>query len=541
VCPVDAIAVDGPVVRIDDALCVRSGQCVGACPHDAIDALGDLDRARELAATGTAVMILSGEAAVHFFPHTPEQVVNACYRAGFMAVHHGVFGDELVAAEYARVLEEPGWGTLIRSTCPVLVERIRRDYPELVPYLAPIVTPLEAEASYLRAVYGEATPLVYAGVCFAGADACVDAVLTFEDLDTLFERTGIRVADEPQTYRRIPGERRRHMSAAGGMPLPLLQREGQASQRFRKFRGLKHLESIRHAVAVDRIDLGFVDILPCEGCLDHPLLGEQEELFWRRRVVEESEPPRSPLPVVDEAVVVRVDTAFSFVQDGHAPPEDAVEAVLRQIGTAPNGAPWNCGACGYGTCRQFARAYLQERATFRQCPPYQERRAEEALQQAAVDELTGLATYRVLKDRLAHEVARSRRSGEPFAVLFLDMDSFKRINDTFGHQSGSGVLAAVGREMLQALRSTDVAARYGGDEFVIVLIRTERSGALRVAEVVRQRIESVGAALGYAPGVVTASIGVAAFEPSTISAVDVLEQADRALYLAKARGGNCVA
>lgn len=539
-CPADAIQVDGEAVSIVDESCIRAGACAAACPHDAIDVLGDVETALALARSGDAVLILSVEAGVHFFPQAPEQVVNACYRAGFRWVHHGVLGDELVAGEYQRLLDDPGWGTMIRSTCPVIVEKIRHDYPELVPHLAPVTTPLDAEAAYLRGLYGAGTRIVYAGVCLAEADRSVDASITFEELEALLEGEGIDIAAEPAHYRRIPGERRRHLSTAGGLPLPVLQEEPQTSRRFRKFRGLQQLNAIRRAVAVDRIDLGFVDILPCEGCLDHPLLGPKEELFWRRRVVEESEPPRSQSPVVDPAVAVRVDAAFEVVRNGHEPPADQVDAVVRQIGTAPNGTAWDCGACGFATCRQFAAAFLKERATFRQCPPYQERRASEAQREAAVDELTGLATYRVLKDRLAHEVARSNRSGESFAVLFIDMDSFKRINDRFGHQAGSAVLAQVGKMIQGAVRSTDVASRYGGDEFVVVLIRTDLPGAERVGELVRERMEGVGIALGYEPGTVTASVGVASYDP-TVMVGDVLEQADRALYRAKAQGGNCVA
>src|SRR6185503_16178627 len=132
---------------------------------DAIDAKGDLALALDLAASGDAALILSVEAGVHFHPLLPEQVVNASYRAGFRTVHRGVMGDELVAAEYQRLLKDTDWGTMIRSTCPVVVEKIQRQYPELVPYLAPVKTPIAAEALYLKEMYGPDVPIVYAGVC----------------------------------------------------------------------------------------------------------------------------------------------------------------------------------------------------------------------------------------------------------------------------------------------------------------------------------------------------------------------------------------
>lgn len=511
-----------------------------ACPHDAIDAVGDPAEALALAERSDTVLILSVEAEVYFYPHTPEQVVNACHALGFRTVHRGVVGDELVAEGYRALFDDPHWGTIVRSTCPVVVERIRRDYPELVPYLAPVKTPLAAEAEYIRGVYGEATPLVYAGVCVAEADRWVDAVVTFDELAELFRLGGVDPAEQPQVFDRIPEVRRRHVSTAGGLPLPVLQRERQTSRRFRKVRGLDQLGTIARAVAVDHVDLGFVDILPCEGCLDHPLLGAREGLFWRRRVAAEAEPSRSALPVVDPAVPVPVDTAFDLHRNGTRAAAEEIASVIDTIGRTPAGNPWDCGACGYATCAAFAAQLLKGRASLRQCPPHQERRAEEAQRQAAVDELTGLATYRVLRDRLKQEMARSDRSREPFGVVFLDLDRFKPVNDVFGHEAGNEVLAAVGLQLQQAVRQTDIAARYGGDEFVVVLVRTELDGARRVGEVLRKSVEELGRDKGYEQGVITASVGVAAYDPVAGIPLDILDAADQGLYRAKEAGGNRV-
>lgn len=540
VCPADAVGVAGEQVHIVDDACTRCGACVPACPHLAIDAIGDLGRGTELARSGRAALILSVEAAVHFYPATPEQLVNACYAAGFRTVHRGIIGDELVAREYLELWSDNGWGTLIRSTCPVLVETVRKDYPELIPHLAPITTPVAAEARYLKQVYGARTPVVYAGVCLTEGGEDVDAALTFGELGQLLEQRGVRLTEQPSHFSRIPEERRRHWSTAGGMPLEVLQAERHASRRFRKVRGLDQLAAIARAVAVDRIDVGFVDILPCEGCLDHPLLGPRERLFWRREVVEATEPPRASRPVIDSKVAVRVGQAFAFSRDGHRPPDEAVDSVLAAIGLAPNGRPWDCGACGYGTCRQFAEAAVLGRTTLKSCPPHLERQAEQAAQQAAEDALTGLATFRILRERLVNEVARSNRTGDPFAVLFIDLDHLKDVNDRFGHAAGSEVLRLTAAECAAAIRSTDLAARYGGDEFVLVLVRTRLDGARRVADKVRIAVEAAGRGLQYPDGLVTVSIGVAEFQPEQDDAKDVLLAADRALYRAKAAGRNQV-
>src|SRR5712671_157456 len=203
VCPADAVAVEGTQVRIVDETCTRCGLCLSACPHDAIKASGDMARAIEHALSGRAALILSVESAAFFYPATPEQVVNACYAAGFRTVHRGVLGDELVAREYLRAWNEDGWGTMIRSTCPVIVETVRTQYPELIPYLAPVATPIEAEARYLKQLHGVGTPVVYAGVCLTEGGPDVDAAVTFEELDGIFQRRGIVVAEQAEYFTRV--------------------------------------------------------------------------------------------------------------------------------------------------------------------------------------------------------------------------------------------------------------------------------------------------------------------------------------------------
>jgi len=540
VCPADAVAVQELHVSIVDEACTRCGLCLPACPHEAIIAIGDHARALALAKGGDAVLILSVESAAHFYPATPEQVVNACYAAGYRAVHRGVLGDELVAQQYRELLADEGWGTIIRSTCPVIVETVRTQYPELVPYLAPVATPIAAEARYLKALYGAATPIVYAGVCLTEGGADVDAAITFSELEAILGTRGVRVEEQPLYFSRIPEERRRFLSIAGGLPLELLKAERQSSRRFRKVRGLGQLGAIARAVGVDRIDLGFVDILPCEGCLDHPLLGPKDELFRRREIVGATEPPRAVASVLAEGVAIAIGAVFAVHGNGHEPAAEDVDDVLEAIGLAPNGRPWDCGACGYATCRQFAVAAVQGRTTLKSCPPHLNREAAMAHQAAAVDALTGLASFRVLRDRLATEVARARRTGERFAVLFMDLDNFKQVNDQFGHEAGNAVLKSTAQECGQHIRTTDVAGRYGGDEFVLVLVGTGQEGARGVGEKVRGAVEAIGVRLGYPAGLVTASIGVAEYRPDREDE-DVLVAADRALYRAKAGGRNQVA
>src|SRR5437762_12002986 len=291
-------------------------------------------------------------------------------------------------------------------------------------------------------MYGAGTQVVYAGVCITEGGQEVEAAITLDELKALLEQRGVQIDRQAPYFSRLPEERRRHWSTAGGLPLELLKEESHASRRFRKVRGLSALQGIARAVAVDRIELGFVDILPCEGCLDHPLLGPREELFRRREIVGATEPTRSLQPVVDDAVAqgVRVGESFVVQVPERRPGAEHVESVLEQIGLAPNGRPWDCGACGYGTCQAFAEAAALERTTLKSCPPYLDKTATQAQLQAAEDGLTGLATLRVLRDRLSSEVARSDRTGRSVAGVFVRLDNFKQVDVQLRHEAGNEVL-----------------------------------------------------------------------------------------------------
>ena len=161
--------------------------------------------------------------------------------------------------------------------------------------------------------------------------------------------------------------------------------------------------------------------------------------------------------------------------------------------------------------------------------------------QARVDGLTGLANRRQCEDQLATELARVERFGGPLAVVFGDLDNFKEVNDRFGHPTGDVVLREFAHTLEEGIRDVDLAGRWGGEEFVLVLPGTDLGGAVHVAERIRAaRAERVVLSAEGEPIRVTASFGVAAF-PEAATAQALLAAADAALYQAKRAGKNRVA
>lgn len=159
---------------------------------------------------------------------------------------------------------------------------------------------------------------------------------------------------------------------------------------------------------------------------------------------------------------------------------------------------------------------------------------------ATVDALTGLLNRTYLDGRLHQEFERAKRSGTQLAVVMADVDDFKVINDTHGHQIGDAVLQVVGAIIRSAVRVFDVCARYGGDEFAILMPSTDHASAASCAERIRRRVsEHRGNSLAPVLPSLTMSVGVAVIEAGDTPA-ELILRADRALYQAKAAGKNCV-
>jgi diguanylate cyclase (GGDEF)-like protein len=158
-----------------------------------------------------------------------------------------------------------------------------------------------------------------------------------------------------------------------------------------------------------------------------------------------------------------------------------------------------------------------------------------------IDELTGLYNYRYLEIAMEREIKRAERFGLSMAVIFLDIDMLKVINDTYGHLIGSRVLREVGVVLKKSVREVDIVIRYGGDEYTIILIETGRQGAAVVAERIRQKIAEQIFVLGENLEVkLTASLGFACYPEDTKSKLELLEMADRAMYHGKESGRNIV-
>ena len=167
---------------------------------------------------------------------------------------------------------------------------------------------------------------------------------------------------------------------------------------------------------------------------------------------------------------------------------------------------------------------------------------QEQLQDLAItDKLTGLRNRRFFDQRLAEEIQRATRYAKPLSLLLLDIDDFKRDNDTYGHAAGDLVLRSLGRSLPGQLRQVDLAARYGGEEFIIILPETDFVGAKLVGERIRRTVADTPVSFSDGRQInVTVSLGIACFPMCGDKGESLIEHADQALYTAKQEGKNRV-
>lgn len=197
-------------------------------------------------------------------------------------------------------------------------------------------------------------------------------------------------------------------------------------------------------------------------------------------------------------------------------------------------------AVGGAERRDEIGAMARAVAVFKDNMVERERLSAELERHARLDPLTGALNRRAFHELIQRDVARAQRHARPLSVALLDIDHFKRLNDTMGHQMGDKFLVAVAEAIPAQLRTEDLFCRYGGEEFVIALTETDAAGALRAADRVRLAVAEIRIDHDSAPRSVTVSVGVATFGTHGDTIEAVIKAADVALYRAKGDGRNRV-
>jgi diguanylate cyclase (GGDEF)-like protein len=563
-CPARAIRVRDHRTEVIAEKCVACGLCVSECGHGGIVVRDDTARVWELLESGRPVVaVLASEFVAAMHPLRPAEVERALEALGFYAVESTVLGEEMVALAYANLCKRAGAFPVLRSTCPVTVEWVRRYHPVLVQALAPVVPPYVAQARLVRALYPDDVAVVYVSPCYARKDeicdeqfgGALDVAIDFSELKRMLDsgrrRAGALQPDGCGGRRPLPIK---ELSLTDGFPRDVLSSRTAIDQDVTVIRGLRAVDGALYSIEHGESGPIIVDMLMCEGCIDGPAVNPGMSVSAKRNI-DTSEREAQAISVVSSRALLRhlpeVDLVRSFTPHPVVVPvpDDAeVDVILAEGGFASREASIDCGACGYATCVEHAVAIFQANSSWEMCFPLQRsllrRKVSQLEEHRTLDELTGLWNRRMFAERLVDEVARFDRYETPVSLLMVDIDRFARVRDGLGPAAADELVSAVGRHLRTILRLTDLPARYDTDRFAVILPGMRKTNAFAAAEKLRASIAELEPELegdGYRQRVgVTVSIGVATADASLTDAAALIEAADGALYQAKEAGRDQV-
>lgn len=395
-CPVKAVRVHEGQAQIVPELCIACGSCVRACPQGAKSIRDDRDLVREALAAGRTVVASVAPSAAAFFGMRTFAPMEAALRGlGFAAAGETAYGAEMIGHAHRHYVEEhhESW-PVITSSCPVIVNLIERYYPDLLPYLAPLVSPMVAHGRVLHERYGADALVVFVGPCIAKKQemreepvaGAVDAALTFTELAEWLAEAGVSLPEDEPAPPVTPRANARLFPVEGGLVGTAHMDTDILTSQIITTSGFEACAAVLRGIRAGELSACMVELMACEGgCINGPAMEGQNSLFTARQRIIEYASRRQPQPLPEQEAWPPLARDFA---DHQVPmptfTEEQIQETLRRVDKFSPEDELNCGACGYATCREKAEATLRGMAEATMCIPYMRRRAE-SLRQVVMD------------------------------------------------------------------------------------------------------------------------------------------------------------
>ena len=391
-CEVKAIQVKDERAVIMPDKCILCGHCLKICPQSAKTLKSDLDLVKGFIARGDRVVVSIAPAYMGLLKYkTIGQVRSALIRLGFEDVRETSEGAAFVTAEYARLLEEHTMENIITTCCPSVNDLVEIYYPDLVPYLAPVVSPMIAHGKLLKEELGRDVRVVFLGPCIAKKkesldvrhQGFIDAVLNFNDINRWLDEENIVIEDcEDMPFTRFDPKVNRLYPVTNGVVSSVLATEPEKDG-YRKFyvHGVSNCIDLCKSMARGEIKGCFIEMNMCSGgCIKGPTVNDESISRFKVKLDMEEAIAREPASgKAMEPVWEKVSFRKRFVDRSPKDPmptEEQIREILRMTNKTRPEDELNCGACGYPTCRDKAIAVFQHKAEVSMCIPFMHEKAE---------------------------------------------------------------------------------------------------------------------------------------------------------------------
>lgn len=383
VCPVKAIGINRGRARVLDDKCIFCGKCVTECPQHAKRLISHVPAIQAAIASGRKTILSLGSSFSGLFSeYTTRELVSAIKSLGFHQVEETAVGAEAVSLCYRNLVKNTV-KTVISSNCPVIVNIIKKYYPELTGNLAPVVSPMMAHGQIIRQRFGEDAFIVFAGPCMAkfsehNEHHSVDAVMTFVQLRQWLNRQKPeqkQIAAAP--YQPEPLSNARFFSLAGGILKSFMNFELLGTEII-AVDGIEECKEVFSSLARGEIAPRFIEAFSCKGgCIGGPAGGSTQPMPVRR--LKAIDHANSVEPQVVRKLPQGIDFSCEHLPEAVTvaePSEAEIKEILHQSGKFTKVDEKNCGACGYNSCREKAAAVYSGLAEIEMCMPYMRSKAE---------------------------------------------------------------------------------------------------------------------------------------------------------------------
>lgn len=384
-CDVKAISFKDEQARIIEDACVLCGTCTLVCPQNAKHMKSDLPQVKEYLKNGVKLFASIAPSYVSAFPGVSFPKLSAALKKlGFTRVEETAIGATQVSKEYARLIAEKKMKNIITTCCPTSILLVEKYYPELIPCLAPVVSPAMAHAKMMKELYGNRIKVVFIGPCIskkyeAERGNTINAVLMYDELRSWLEEAGIQVGEEDQEPAEMHNTISRLYPVPGGI-INTIPAEKRRNYKSLSVDGLDRCMEILDSIRDNQIEGYFIEMSACAGsCVEGPGLRPVKTPFLiAKDLLLHNVRKKTTTPeVLTEDTVTDFSAAYNRTRVNDKIPDEAtIREILARIGKTTPESMLNCGTCGYPTCRDKAIAVYQGKADLKMCLPYLREKAE---------------------------------------------------------------------------------------------------------------------------------------------------------------------